>query len=134
MFLFLREPTGSAKRIPKGFVGYCLIVLTAAVASVMTSSAADAVDVVPTTSLTVPFDDLDLNRHEGAVAMYDRLHLAASRVCASQRGLTLRERQQFAGCMERAMSASIASVDRPVLSRYAQERSGRPGAPRVAKR
>lgn len=134
MFFYPRQRTESAKRFPKAFIGHCLFVLAAVAASVTTSNAAETADVVQTTSLSVPFDDLNLNRYDDAVAMYDRLHRAATRVCASQRGLTLREREQFSGCVDRTMEASIASLDRPVLSRYAHERSGRPGAPRVAKR
>lgn len=137
MFLHPRERTRSAQRIPKAFIGHCLISLTAAIMSIASSNAADlaeTAEVVPTISLTVPFDDLDLNRYEGAVAMYDRLDRAAKRVCATQRGTTLREREQYAGCIERAMNASIARLDRPVLSRYAQVRSGKPDAPRVVKR
>lgn len=137
MFLHSTERTRFAQRIPKAFISHCLISLTAAVMSVASANAADraeTAEVVPTISLTVPFDDLDLNRYEGAVAMYDRLHRAAKRVCATQWGTTLREREQYAGCVERAMSATIARLDRPVLSRYADERSGKPDAPRVVKR
>lgn len=137
MFLHSRERTRFAQRIPNAFIGHCLICLAAAVMSIASSHAADlaeTADFVPTISLAVPFDDLDLNRYEGAVAMYDRLHRAAKRVCATQRGRTLREREQYAGCVERAMDASIAKLDRPVLSRYAHERSGKPGMPRVVKR
>jgi len=137
MSLHSTERTRCAQRIPNAFISHCLISLAAAVMSVASSNAADleeSVDVVPTISLTVPFDDLDLNRYEGAVAMYDRLHRAAQRVCAPQRGTTLREREQYAGCVERAMDVSIAKLDRPVLSRYAHERSGKPGMPRVVRR
>lgn len=135
MLFHSRERSRSAQRVPRAFISHCLISLTAAVLCVTSSHAADpeGADTVPTASLTVPFDDLDLNRYEGAIAMYDRLHRAAKRVCATQWGTTLRERAQYDGCVERALNTSIVSLDRPVLSRYAQERSGKPGLPRVVR-
>jgi UrcA family protein len=137
MLLHARKRTRFARRIPQAFIGHCLISFIAAVAGITSSNAAERTsfsDAVPTISLSVPFDDLNLNRYEGAAAMYDRLDHAAKRVCATQRGTTLREQQQYAGCVQRAMQASIAELDRPVLSRYAQEHDGKSGLPRVVRR
>jgi UrcA family protein len=85
-------------------------------------------------TLAVQFDDLDLNTHKDAVTMYDRLHLAAMRVCSTERGVSLREHLQYSACVDRAVGASVARLDRPVLSRYAAEQSGRVAEERVAKR
>ena len=75
-------------------------------------------------ALAVQFDDLDLTTHKDAITMYDRLHLAANRVCSTERGVSLREHLQYSGCVDRAVQASVAKLDRPVLSRYAAEQSG----------
>lgn len=135
MFRNFVERNRFAERSRRAFVTCSLVALTAAVtvaASAHAEESADNKDVVPTISLFVPFEDLNLNKYEGAVTMYDRLHVAAKRVCGSLRGATLRDRSQYEGCVDRAVQTSIAKLDRPVLSRYAEERSGKPGAPRVA--
>lgn len=75
--------------------------------------------------LALEFYDLDLNTHSDAVTLYGRLRTAALRVCASQRGISLRERQQHDACVDHALQSSVAKLDRPVLSRYAAEHSGR---------
>lgn len=83
-------------------------------------------------ALAVQFDDLDLTTHKDAATMYDRLHLAAMRVCSTERGVSLREHLQYSACVDRGVQASVAKSDRPVLSRYADEQSGRVADERVA--
>lgn len=85
-------------------------------------------------ALAVQFADLDLTTHKDATRMYERLHVAARRVCSTERGLSLREHLQYSGCVDRAVEASVAKLDRPVLSRYAAEQSGRIAEERVARR
>ena len=90
---------------------------------------------VPTTqALAVQFDDLDLTTHKDAVTMYDRIHVAANRVCSTERGVSLREHLQYLGCVDRAVQTSVTKLNRPVLSRYAAEQSGRVAEERVARR
>lgn len=85
-------------------------------------------------ALAVQFDDLDLTTHRDAITMYDRLYVAARRVCSTERGVSLREHVQYSACVDRAVDASVAKLDRPVLSRYAAEQSGRMAEERVARR
>jgi UrcA family protein len=85
-------------------------------------------------ALAVQFDDLNLTTHEDAITMYDRIHVAARRVCSTERGVSLREHLQYSGCVDRAVQASVAKLDRPVLSRYADEQSGRVAEERLARR
>jgi UrcA family protein len=83
-------------------------------------------------ALAVQFDDLDLTTHKDAVTMYERLHVAAMRVCSTERGVSLREHLQYSACVDRGVQASVAKLDRPVLSRYAAEQSGRVADEQVA--
>ncbi len=85
-------------------------------------------------ALAVQFDDLDLTTHKDAITMYDRIQVAATRVCSTERGVSLREHLQYSGCVDRAVQASVAKLDRPVLSRYAAEQIGRVAEERLAKR
>jgi UrcA family protein len=70
-------------------------------------------------SRTVQFADLDLSKLEGAVTLLGRIRNAAQSVCSAHRGGTsLRDKQQYAACVEFAMSNAVATVDRPVLTQY----------------
>ena len=110
------------------------VLSVAALLGALALNVAHAENSEPTSqALAVQFDDLDLTTHKDAITMYDRLHLAASRVCSTERGVSLREHLQYSGCVERALQASVAKLDRPVLSRYAAEQSGRVAEERVAR-
>jgi UrcA family protein len=107
----------------------------AALSGIFAVSVAQAENSEPTAqALVVQFDDLDLTTHKDAITMYDRLHLAAMRVCSTERGVSLREHLQYSACVDRAVDASVAKLDRPVLSRYAADQSGRVAEDRVARR
>jgi UrcA family protein len=82
-------------------------------------------------SLTVQFADLDLNKDAGLARLFDRIKGAAERVCSAHSGgTTLRDRQQYAACVEFALSNAIARVDRPELTEYIVSRySGAKTAP-----
>jgi UrcA family protein len=69
--------------------------------------------------LTVQFADLDLSKDAGAATLFNRLKGAASRVCSAHSGgTTLRDKQQYAACVEFALSNAVARVDRPELTEY----------------
>jgi UrcA family protein len=70
-------------------------------------------------SLTVQFADLDLSKPEGAAHLFGRMRGAAKKVCAPLGGTSLREKYQYADCIELALSNAIARVDRPMLTKYA---------------
>jgi len=70
-------------------------------------------------SLTVQFADLDLSKDAGLATLFDRIKGAAERVCSAHSGgTTLRDKQQYAACVEFALSNAIARVDRPELTDY----------------
>jgi UrcA family protein len=70
-------------------------------------------------TLTVQFADLDLSKDAGLARLFDRLKGAATRVCSGQSGgTTLRDHQQYAACVDFALSNAVARVDRPELTEY----------------
>jgi UrcA family protein len=79
-------------------------------------------------SLTVQFADLDLSKDAGLASLFDRIKGAAERVCSAHSGgTTLRDQQQYAACIEFALSNAVARVDRPeltdyIVSRYSSEK------------
>jgi UrcA family protein len=68
--------------------------------------------------LTVYFADLDLEHVPGAKVLYQRLKYAAGEVCSSFRGRDIKTKELFGHCVDASMAASIAKIDRPVLTRY----------------
>ena len=70
-------------------------------------------------SLTVQFADLNLSKDAGLATLFDRIKGAAERVCSAHSGgTTLRDQQQYAACVDFALSNAIARVDRPELTDY----------------
>ena len=73
----------------------------------------------PPKSLTVQFADLDLSKDAGLARLFNRMKGAAERVCSAHSGgTTLRDQQQYAACVDFALSNAIARVDRPELTDY----------------
>lgn len=72
-------------------------------------------------SITVHFEDLNINNARGAARLYRRIESAAQDVCggnlASQRWLALSSR--YATCVRDAITTAIARVDRPAVTQYA---------------
>ena len=65
-------------------------------------------------TVTVQFADLDLSKDAGLAMLFDRMKGAATRVCSGHRGGTaLRDTQQYAACVDFALSNAVARVDRP---------------------
>jgi UrcA family protein len=69
-------------------------------------------------SVFVQFGDLDLSRTAGATILYQRLRGAAETVCASLDDRNLLRHMKFNACVQRAIGAAVAKVDRPALSAY----------------
>jgi UrcA family protein len=81
----------------------------------------------------VLYADLNLDREAGVAALYQRLRVAAKRVCSDVASPMLASRKTYAACIERAVSTAVAQIDRPMLSDYAAQRLRRPQvATRVA--
>lgn len=65
----------------------------------------------------VDFADLNLSRPEGVSVLYERIRLAARRVCAYDNGtLPLRQRTQQNACYEQAVTDAVAAVNQPLLT------------------
>lgn len=66
----------------------------------------------------VRYSDLDLNKIDGAAALYGRLRHAAGMVCESLQSRDLTLNAQYQACVERAVSSAVANVGRSILSQY----------------
>lgn len=96
------------------------------------AAAPDSVDTV-----IVQFADLNLERPEGIAALFARIKTAAKRVCDSRNGERLAQKDQYAACIELAISTAVARVDRPGLSDYVAAKapvSRKPANEKVASR
>jgi UrcA family protein len=75
-------------------------------------------------SVTVHFEDLNINNARGAARLYRRIEFAAQDVCggnlASQRLLVLSSR--YATCVRDAIAGAVARVNRPAVTEYAVAR------------
>ena len=72
----------------------------------------------------VHYADLNLDRTEGAAALYARLRAAARQVCGPLDSRELERRQRFNACVAQALSKAVATVDRPLLSAYYRRELG----------
>jgi UrcA family protein len=80
-------------------------------------------------TVTVHFADLDLDHMPGAAALYQRLKYAAQQVCSPLQGREIARRSRFDRCTKESVAASIAKVDRPVLTQYYRSTLDRSNAP-----
>lgn len=74
-------------------------------------------------SVTVHFEDLNINSPRGAAVLYQRIRSAAEDVCGippSQRSLAIASR--YATCVRGAIAGAVARVNRPTLTEYAAAR------------
>jgi UrcA family protein len=97
------------------------IALAASVLSLSTLAARAAPTAEPY-SVTVQFADLDIERKAGVAKLYSRIKAAAQRVCDQQANERLAAKQTYSVCVERAVAAAIARINRPMLSEYAAQR------------
>ena len=102
------------------------IALAASVLSLSTLAAQAAAPTDEPYSITVQFADLDLDRKAGIAKLYFRIKAAAQRVCDQQANERLVAKQTYAVCVERAVSAAVARINRPMLSDYVAQRGGKP--------
>jgi len=85
-------------------------------------AATHAENTVVARSETVHYGDLDLNNREGAVALFRRLHNAASDVCSDPAEDKYSSAPLYKRCVDQAVGDAVASVDHPALTTYAQAR------------
>jgi UrcA family protein len=74
-------------------------------------------------SYVVRFPDLDLNKIDGAAALYSRLRHAAGIVCGSLQSRVLTMDVQYRACTHDAVAAAVAGISRPILSQYYESRT-----------
>ena len=82
-------------------------------------------------ALTVRYSDLNLSTKQGAVALYERIAVAAYRVCAADKVLDLDAMATARVCREAVIAKAVRDVNSPVLASVYAERQGR-GAARGA--
>jgi UrcA family protein len=107
--------------------------------SILSLTALDAQAAAPTDvySVTVKFADLNLDSKAGIVTLYHRIKGAAQRVCREQASERLVSKHTYAVCIDLAASTAVARINRPMLSDYLAQQSGKRVAdapPRVAVR
>ena len=66
----------------------------------------------------VRFPDLDLNKAEGAAALYGRLRRAAAIVCNPLEGRGGVFNTPYRACVGEAVASAVERVGRPMLSQY----------------
>ena len=71
-------------------------------------------------SVTIHFADLDIDSASGASALYQRLAGAARVVCGDD-GRSPSEQRAWQECYQQALSAAIARIDNPLLSRVKEQ-------------
>ena len=79
-------------------------------------------------SIVVHFTDLDLSRSEAAAVLYERLDGAAEAVCAPLDDRALGRHMSFKACVQAAISAAVAKIDRPALTAYHEAKTNRRNA------
>ena len=103
--------------------------LTVAALSVMSFTAAHAAAPVAPQALTVRYDDLNLNRARDVARLYNRVTLAADRVCGP-RSLTgsYSKSAIYQSCYTDTVAQAIAHIDRSSLTSYYLARGGEPAS------
>jgi UrcA family protein len=74
---------------------------------------------------TVSYADLDLSKRAGAEAMYQRLRMAAERVCPGAGTRALPQIMQQKACVQRAIAEAVAEVSAPGLTLVHREKTGK---------
>lgn len=112
--------------------------LFASVALMLAAQGASAGDTISVgyTQLreTVSYADLDVNKAEGAQALYKRLNRAAKTVCAPLRGRDLTRAGEHRACVGEALANAVGEVNQPLLTQHHNARGADASSAIVAKR
>jgi UrcA family protein len=96
----------------KLYAALCVLFGSAAVGTPWTSAQANE---QPPPSKTVKFNDLDIQTPEGAKVLYQRIRLAANRVCeTNDRDPVMREATPT--CVDTAIDNAVKKVNAPYLT------------------
>jgi UrcA family protein len=102
-------------------------------AAFTTTSTAEERNGKPLTKV-VSYSDLNMNSESGVRALYGRLKMGATQVCAPFNGGTLRQIFNWRDCVDEAVERSVHEIDQPQLTAYHLSHTGKTEAPlRVAK-
>ena len=71
----------------------------------------------------VRFPDLDLNKIEGAAALYSRLGHAARVVCAPLQNADIERKTKYRMCLQQAVANAVADINRPLVLQYHESRT-----------
>ncbi len=85
------------------------------------AAGAQAQDVV---QIHVKFADLDVNHPAGAAVLYQRIRVAAGKVCAMPDSRELDRAAQAKACMAKATADAVAAVNAPALTGLYQAKVG----------
>jgi UrcA family protein len=85
-------------------------------------------------SETVSYADLDINKAEGAQALYNRLNRAAKNVCAPLRDRDLKRNMAHRSCVSEAIANAVGEVNQPLLTQHHKSRDTDVSSAIVAKR
>ena len=88
--------------------------------------AADSFPAAVTSSITVHYADLNLDRPGDVARLYHRIAVAGHDVCgAHEPAVALQPSTAWERCVSDAIAQAVARVDRPELSAYHQRQLGR---------
>jgi UrcA family protein len=95
--------------------------------SILSLSALDAQAAAPADAyeVTVQYGDLNLDSKPGIAALYQRIRNAAQHVCLDQAGERLVAKHTYAVCVDLAVSAAVTRIDRPMLTNYVVQKTGK---------
>lgn len=74
----------------------------------------------------VHYADLNLDREAGVAALFERLRVAAKRVCSDAVSQLLSSRKAYAECIEQAIATAVVQINRPTVSKYVAQRLRKP--------
>jgi UrcA family protein len=112
-----------------------LLVSAALVFAAQGVGAADSISVGYTQlSETVTYADLDVNKAEGAQALYKRLNRAAKTVCAPLKGRALQRATEHRACIGEALANAVGEVNQPLLTQHHKSLGANTSSAIVAKR
>jgi UrcA family protein len=75
-------------------------------------------------SETVKFDDLNLSAPAGVAALYQRVHAAATHVCADEQTGDLASWKRFKSCINQAEGRAVKGINAEAFTAYYQMKTG----------
>ena len=91
---------------------------TAAVALIAATASANAYEFDPLihTQQAVKYNDLDINRADGAATLYGRIKSAAHNVCGNTDSRDLHDWMAYHACVSDALGRAVAELNAPLVT------------------